>query len=159
MEIKVAAMRQIKEKVMNDGAIILAIDDDPVVLSAIVSALKESYRVRPVTSGEKALEFLRTRHVDLILVDHQMPYMTGFEVLEILQADPHTCDIPVVLLTSSVDDEIERRALEMGAIDYMQKPVRPLTLLTRIGILLELQMYRTRFGRLPLYMEDEEVLV
>ncbi|HBT94828.1 MAG TPA: two-component system response regulator, partial [Coriobacteriia bacterium] len=68
--------------------------------------------------------------------------MTGLELLQILRDNPHTREIPVVFLTSSVSSEDEIRALEIGAMDYLNKPVRAKSLLTRVRLQLELQSHR-----------------
>ncbi len=129
-------------------SVILTVDDDPVTLNTIFEVLKEIYTVRPFTSGEGALKFLETNKVDLILLDHNMPNMTGIEILQILQDNPQTKDIPVVFLTSSVSNEDEIRALEIGAMDYLNKPVKARSLLTRVRLQLELQSHRNHLVEL-----------
>lgn len=122
--------------------VILTVDDDPVTLNAIFEVLRELYTVRPFTSGEAALKYLESTPVDLILLDHKMPNMTGLELLQILRDNPKTREVPVVFLTSSVSSEDEIRALEIGAMDYLNKPVRAKSLLTRVRLQLELQSHR-----------------
>jgi putative two-component system response regulator len=125
-----------------DTAVILTVDDDPIILNAILEVLKHDYTVRPFTSGEAALSYLKNNTADLILLDHNMPNMTGLEVLQVLQDDPATRSIPVIFLTGSVDSEDEVRALEIGAMDYLLKPFRPGSLLTRVRLQLELYRHR-----------------
>ena len=122
--------------------VILAIDDDPVILSIVLSTLKDDYSVRPFTGGRAALKFLAGQPADLILLDFQMPEINGFEVLAQLQEDPRLQEIPVVFLTGNSDGDAEVRALEMGAVDYIHKPVKPRALLTRVRLQLELQSHR-----------------
>ncbi len=122
--------------------VILAVDDDPVILNTVVSVLKVDYSVRPFTSGGAALEYLNNQSANLILLDHRMPGLTGLEVLEKLRECPATRVIPAIFLTGDQDGESEVRALEMGAVDYIQKPVRPQALLTRVRLQLELQSHR-----------------
>jgi len=122
--------------------IIIAIDDDPIILNSLTSVLKDEFGVRPFTSGRMALDFLAGQTADLILLDYRMPDMTGFEVLKVLQGDPHTRDIPVIFLTGSNDSESEADALEHGAVDYITKPIRPRLLHTRVRLQLELQRHR-----------------
>jgi putative two-component system response regulator len=107
-----------------------------------LSALKQEYNVRPFTSGETALKFLGNNMADLILLDYNMPGMSGFDVLEVLQADPKFREIPVIFLTGSVNGDDEIRALEMGAMDYLLKPFKPKSLITRVHLQLELYRYR-----------------
>ncbi|MDR3333048.1 MAG: response regulator [Synergistaceae bacterium] len=125
-----------------DRSVVLTIDDDPIILNSIMSTLKPEYNVRPFTSGETALKYLSGSTADLILLDCKMPLMSGFEVLEALMADLRLRDIPVIILTGSVDGDDEIQALENGAIDYLLKPFRPKALLTRVRIQLELNRYR-----------------
>jgi putative two-component system response regulator len=125
-----------------DTAVILTVDDDPIILNAILEVLKQDYVVRPFTSGKAALSYLENNTADLILLDHNMPNMTGLEVLQVLQDNPVTRSIPVIFLTGSVDSEDEVRALEIGAMDYLLKPFRPGSLLTRVRLQLELYRHR-----------------
>jgi putative two-component system response regulator len=71
-----------------------------------------------------------------------MPGMSGFDVLKALQADPRLHEIPVIFLTGSVNGDDEIQALEMGAMDYLLKPFKPRSLITRVRLQLELYRYR-----------------
>ncbi len=122
--------------------VILAIDDDAVILNTVISTLKNDYSVRPFTSGELALKFLANQTATLILLDCNMPGLSGFEVLRRLQANDSTKAIPVIFLTGSTEGESEVEALEMGAVDYIHKPVKPSALQTRVRLQLELQSHR-----------------
>ncbi|MDR3164036.1 MAG: response regulator [Synergistaceae bacterium] len=122
--------------------IVLTVDDDPIILNSILSALKLDYNVRPFTSGKTALKFLDNNMADLILLDYNMPELSGFDVLEVLQADPRLREIPVIFLTGSVNGDDEIRAIEMGAMDYLLKPFKPKSLITRVRLQLELYKYR-----------------
>jgi len=127
---------------------VLTIDDDPIILNLVFSALKDEYLVRPFTSGPAALEYLKNNSADLILLDHNMPEMTGFEVLTALRDDPNTRDIPVIYLTGSVNSEDEITALELGAADYLLKPFRPRALTTRVRMQIELARHRNHLEEL-----------
>ena len=104
--------------------------------------LKEHYTVKPFSSGELALKYLEHRPADLILMDYHMPHISGGEVLEKLQADPRTSKIPVIFLTSTLNEDNESALLERGAMDYLHKPIRAKILLARVRLQLELQGYR-----------------
>jgi putative two-component system response regulator len=138
-----------------DRAVILTVDDDPIILNAVLEVLRQDYTVRPFTSGEAALSYLEKNTADLILLDHNMPNMTGLEVLQILQDNPTTHDIPVIFLTGSVDSTDEVRALEIGAMDYLLKPFKPGSLLTRVRLQLELYRHRHRLEELVALKTDE----
>lgn len=133
---------------MDKKPIILVIDDDPTVLNTVVSILKDDYSVRPLTSGSMALSFLETHQADLILLDQHMPDMSGFEVLEKLQANSEIAATPVIFHTADCEGDSEVAALEMGAVDYIRKPVRPQILLTRVRLQLELQAHRKNLEQL-----------
>ena len=128
--------------------IITAIDDDPVILNFLVSVLKTDFGIRPFTSGITALAYLKEHPADLILLDFQMPDMTGLEVLTRLQSDPVTSEIPTIFLTGSIDSDNEIEALDHGAVDYITKPIRYRSLLTRVRLQLELQAHRKQLEAL-----------
>lgn len=122
--------------------IILAVDDDTIILNTVISALQPEYSVRPFTSGEAALAYLERQTADLILLDQNMPKMSGLEVLQRLHSHHEHKNIPIVFLTASAQGENEVEALKMGAVDYIQKPFRPQALLTRVRLQIELQSHR-----------------
>jgi putative two-component system response regulator len=126
----------------DEKPVILAIDDDPVILYLLTTVLKEEYNIKTFQSGTEALDFLKSQAVDLILLDHSMPDMTGFDVLKKLQENPGTRDIPVIFITGSLESEVEIAALESGAVDYITKPIRSKILLARTRLQIELLHYR-----------------
>lgn len=121
-----------------DAYVIMVVDDDVVTLASMVSNLRERYQIRPFTSAEKALAYLKTATVDLVLADNKMPVMTGLDMLRFMQSDLRLRSIPVVMLTGSTEDGIEVEALRMGAVDFLRKPIKPQALLTRVRLHLEL---------------------
>jgi PAS domain S-box-containing protein len=103
------------------GGTVLVIDDDTAVLELMSRFLgKEGFRVVPATNGADGLRLARQVHPVAITLDVMMPGTDGWAVLAELKADPHTCDIPVVLLTI-VDDR--GRGFALGAADYLTKPI------------------------------------
>ena len=147
-----------------DKKTLLTIDDDPIILNQIMSILKNDYIVRPFTSGAKALEFLESHLVDLILLDCNMPGMSGFEVLEKLQENEWYKTIPVIFLTGSVDGDDEVKALSSGAMDYLLKPIKEQSLAQRVSLQIELQSYRNELEQLvaerteDLYKANQKLL-
>jgi signal transduction histidine kinase len=112
---------------------ILVVDDTPDNLLLMSSLLKDDYQVRIVNSGEKALRIATSdAPPDLILLDIMMPEMDGYEVCQHLKADPKTIDIPVIFLTAKAALEDETKGLELGAVDYITKPVSPPIVLARV---------------------------
>lgn len=112
---------------------LLVVDDTPDNLMLISGLLKHLYRIKVANSGEKALAYLDEHEVpDLILLDIMMPGLSGYEVLAHLKAKEKTRDIPVIFLTAMTAMEDEKRGLEMGAVDYITKPISPPIVLARI---------------------------
>jgi putative two-component system response regulator len=126
----------------SDKPVVVAIDDDPVILFILGTVLKAEYSVNPFNTGLEAIDFLNSNSADLIFLDHSMPDMSGFDVLKLLQANPRTKDIPVIFLTGSVESEIEMTALESGAVDYITKPIRSKILLARTRLQIELLYHK-----------------
>lgn len=120
--------------------LILAVDDTPENLALIVELLREHYRLRVATNGMDALRLAAgSPRPDLILLDVMMPGMDGFEVCERLQADPATAGIPVIFLTALTSVEDERHGLQVGAVDYVTKPISPPILEARVKTHLRLK--------------------
>ncbi len=113
---------------------ILVVDDAPESIEPIVQCLhKDSYRTRIANTGERALALARALpQPDLILLDVMMPGLDGYAVCERLKADPDTRDIPVIFLTVRNDECDEQRGFDVGAVDYIAKPISPPIVLTRI---------------------------
>ena len=112
---------------------ILVVDDDPSNLEVISSLLKDLYKVKVANNGEKALQIVdRGSPPDLILLDVIMPELSGYEVCIRLKRNPATCDIPVLFLTALASAEDEAKGLELGAEDYVTKPVHPAILRARV---------------------------
>ncbi|MCB1956409.1 MAG: two-component system response regulator [Rhodocyclaceae bacterium] len=113
---------------------ILVVDDAPESIEPIVQCLhKGNYRTRIANTGERALALARALpKPDLILLDVMMPGLDGYAVCERLKADPETRDIPVIFLTVRNDECDEQRGFDVGAVDYIAKPISPPIVLTRI---------------------------
>jgi phosphoserine phosphatase RsbU/P len=112
---------------------LLVVDDAPTNIQVVQSILKDEYKIRVATSGEKALELVKSQpHPDLILLDVMMPGLDGYQVCERLKADPETRDIPVIFLTGRTEVDDETKGLELGALDYIRKPFSPAIVKARI---------------------------
>ncbi len=124
----------------NIRSTILVVDDTLETLSLLGMLLKESYRVKVAKNGEKALEIANsTDKPDLILLDIMMPDMDGYEVCRRLKNEPYTQDIPVIFLTAKTDIADEEMGLELGAVDYIAKPISPPIVLARVKTQLHLK--------------------
>jgi len=123
-----------------DSTLILVVDDSPDSLELISSELMKYYEVHVATDGVRCLELARrVRRPDLILLDVMMPGMDGYEVCRRLKANPDTADIPLLFLSGRTAAEDERIGLEIGAEDYLAKPVNPAVMLARVRAHLRLK--------------------
>ena len=119
---------------------ILVVDDTADNLTLMSGLLMDPYRVKLAPNGERALRIARGESPpDLILLDIMMPGMDGYEVCRALKADRKTRDIPVIFLTAMTGTEEERKGLELGAVDYISKPISPPILLARVRTHLNLK--------------------
>lgn len=121
---------------------ILIVDDSKTVLNQAVILLKEHYHVFPALSGSSALKILEHQTPDLILLDLMMPEMDGKEFFSNIQEDTNLADIPVIFLTSNTEDKTEADCLNLGAYDFIGKPIVKEVLLSRVEKTLELTGYR-----------------
>lgn len=127
----------------DDRAKILVVDDEKFYIDVVVELLNGEYKVVVAMDGEQALRRAQTIPVpDLILLDIMMPDMNGYEVCQQLKQNPVTRDIPVIFLTvkSEVADEV--KGLELGAVDYILKPVSPPIVRARVATHLALNQAR-----------------
>ncbi|MBF0428222.1 MAG: response regulator [Magnetococcales bacterium] len=124
--------------------VILVVDDEPVNIEVLNAVLQDDYNVLFATNGLDALQIAATHRPDLILLDIMLPEMDGREVLSRLQADVNLCDIPVIFVTAMSGEGEEAAGLELGAVDYMTKPINPAVVHLRVKNQLELKQHRTR---------------
>ncbi len=112
---------------------VLVVDDTPDNLTLMSNLLKDDYKVKIAIGGEKALKIAASdASPDLILLDIMMPGMDGYEVCRRLKLDPKTLDIPVIFLTAKTEVEDEKKGLELGAVDYITKPISPPIVMARV---------------------------
>jgi two-component system, OmpR family, alkaline phosphatase synthesis response regulator PhoP len=104
---------------------ILVVDDEPNIRRLIQVHLSPDYEVDLASDGSEALELVRTRRPDLIILDVMMPGTDGFRVLQALKGDPRTTDIRVIMLTARGGDDPIRRGWEEGTDLYLTKPFNP----------------------------------
>ena len=117
---------------------VMMIDDDIINIKAVKAMLKNEFDIIAVQSGREAFEVLETKKPDLILLDVYMPEMDGHEVIKKLKKNPEYEDIPVVFLTSDVEENTEIQGFSEGAIDFLRKPFRKDVAIQRIRRILEL---------------------
>ncbi len=128
---------------MNLSYNVLIVDDVSENIKVAMNILRENnYTFSFATNGNQALEIVKTKDFDLILLDIMMPDLSGFDVIEILKKDEATRDIPVIFLSAKSDVDSLAKGFELGAVDYITKPFHPSELLSRVANHLEL--YRLR---------------
>ena len=119
---------------------VLIVDDQPVNLSLLATALTPCFAVQLATNGADALALARGASApEVILLDVMMPGMDGFAVCAALKADPLTADIPVIFITASTDAESESSALARGAADFIHKPLDASVVSRRVGLQVQLR--------------------
>lgn len=121
-----------------DGPVrILLADDDGAMRKLLRTVLeREGYDVTEALDGLETLDAIEAGRADLVILDHDMPNLTGLGVLEELRARVSTAAIPVLMLTARTDDT-ELEALELGAQDFLTKPVQPRSLVARVRAVLK----------------------
>ena len=119
---------------------VLVVDDTPDNLLLINGILCDRYNVKVATNGATTLRIARSDNPpDLILLDITMPGMDGYEVCRQLKSDARTRDIPVIFLTARTEVEDEKRGLELGAADYITRPISPPIVMARVRTHLDLK--------------------
>ena len=111
---------------------IILVDDNPASLTAYKKTLKDLFDVYPVPSAEKMFEMLEHVIPDMILLDVEMPGMNGYEAMRMLKNRDEYKDIPVIFLSAMDDAQSEIEGLNLGAVDYIHKPVISAVLIRRI---------------------------
>ncbi|MBA3728155.1 MAG: response regulator [Actinobacteria bacterium] len=119
---------------MKDQASVLVVDDDPVTRLMLTGSLeRDGHQVRTAEDGNQALDFVRSESFDVVLLDVLMPQMDGYGVLGALKEDSNLRHIPVIMVTSVDDIDSAVRCIELGADDYLSKPIDPVLLTARIN--------------------------
>jgi DNA-binding response OmpR family regulator len=121
----------------NGGGLILVADDDADILNLVCLRLEQvGYEVARATDGAEAVRLAGERRPALCVFDVQMPRMTGYEATERLRAADEAADVPIILLTASVQERDMAKGYEVGADEVMRKPFNPRELQERIEKLL-----------------------
>lgn len=134
---------------------ILIVDDEPININILVDVLGGGWRTLVATNGEQALRRCQTETPpDLILLDVMMPDMDGYEVCRRLKADPATVDIPVIFVTAMTDLSDETKGFNLGAVDYIVKPISPEIVRARVQAHVELALARRTLHEQNLRLEE-----
>lgn len=117
---------------------ILIVDDEPNNLQLLRQILKGKYQLSMATNGQQAIEIARKVKPDLVLLDVMMPGMDGYQTCQQLKSESHTYQIPVIFVTAKTDVVDEKRGFDVGAVDYITKPVSGPIVHARVGTHLSL---------------------
>lgn len=123
---------------MTEQAKILVVDDEAANLQILRHILQDEYQLIFAKDGKKAIELATDQLPDLVLLDIMMPEVTGYDVLQALKEQPATAQIPVVFVTAIADVEDEAFGLDLGAVDYITKPVSAAIVRARVKTQLSL---------------------
>jgi class 3 adenylate cyclase len=119
---------------VSNGASVLVVDDDPVTRQMLSGTLEErGHRVMTADDGRRGLDLVRSERFDVVLLDVLMPHLNGYDVLEHMKGDEELRHIPVVMVTSVDEIESAVRCIELGADDYLSKPIDPVLLIARVN--------------------------
>jgi PAS domain S-box-containing protein len=129
---------------------ILLVDDQPANLTALETVLADLGEVLvPVTSGEDALRELLARDFALVLLDVQMPTMSGFEAAQLIRSHPRSSTVPIIFLTARDDPGFAvEQAYALGAVDYLTKPFNPMVLRAKVAVFIDLYRKNAELARL-----------
>ena len=129
---------------------ILLVDDDPGTIQLLARILSDWANLRFATNGEDALRVAREWRPDLILLDAEMPGMSGFAVCEALKADPVLADVSVIFVSSHTEPEFEIAGFELGAVDFIAKPIRAALVQARVKTQLRVKRMTDELRRIAL---------
>ncbi len=127
---------------------VLIVDDDPVTVRLLARTVADFASTRFAMDGETALEMIAEEAPDLVLLDAQMPGMSGFEVCRRIKSDERFSNLPVVFVTGLDSAEVEEQGLEIGAADFIAKPIRPAIVAARVRTQLRLKIAMDRLNDL-----------
>ncbi|WCP70165.1 two-component system response regulator [Vibrio tubiashii] len=117
----------------SDKPVVLVIDDSPEHIELISNVLRDEYVVKAATNGERGLQIAsQDPKPELVLLDIIMPDIDGFEVCKQLKKNPITASIPVIFLTAQCDVDKEQSGFDLGAVDYITKPISPPIMRVRV---------------------------
>jgi sigma-B regulation protein RsbU (phosphoserine phosphatase) len=134
---------------------VLVVDDTPANIKVLMETLKDDYRIVAAVNGQRALQLAASDpNPDIILLDVMMPEMDGYEVCAKLKADLKTREIPIIFVTAMSDTQDETKGLELGAVDYITKPISPPVVSARVKNHLELRQAREILKNQNLILEQ-----
>ena len=129
---------------------ILIVDDTPANIELLTGLLQDDYKIKAAPNGMIALKAVKAGGIpDLILLDIMMPEMDGYEVCRRLKADPETSEIPVIFITAKSEVDDEAKGFEVGAVDFIAKPISPPIVEARVKAQITLKTATDSIKKLP----------
>ena len=119
---------------------ILLVDDDSLVVRILSHILSDFAPLRFATSGRVALKLARESVPDLVLLDVDMPELSGFEVCKAFKRDPTLVQVPIIFITSHESPQLQTMGLQLGAVDFISKPPHAPLVLARVRTFQHLKM-------------------
>lgn len=138
---------------------VLVVDDNPQMVELLQANLERDLpqvSVQTAADGQEALDKIAQDRPDLILLDIMMPRISGFEVCRRIKADAATRMIPVIMVTALDEQADIERGVEVGADDYLVKPINKVELISRVTTLLRLRHLQNELERSMMYIEELE---
>ncbi len=143
-------------KQLDQNLQVLIVDDTPANVDVLVGILRDDYQLKVALNGKKALDTANSiPPPDLILLDVMMPEMGGYEVCQKLKENPQTEDIPVIFVTANTEVKDEMKGFELGAVDYITKPVNRMIVQSRVRAHLALGQVRAQLKRHNKELEEK----
>jgi len=103
--------------------IVLVVDDQQFICESVAIMLKDAYDVQTFTSGKDAMKYMSDHTADIVLVDYEMPGMTGYEVLLAMRGNKYNSKTPVIFITAETNERMKMEMIARGACDYICKPI------------------------------------
>ncbi len=116
----------------DDKKVILVVDDTAENIDVLRGILSSTFKIKAALNGEKALQIAFKNPPDLMLLDVMMPEMDGYEVCRLLKSDDVTKNIPIIFVTGKTEPDEIAKGLELGAVDFLSKPIDPNLLLEKV---------------------------
>ena len=140
---------------MSEKPTILIVDDTPANLSLLTGLLKDHYRTKVANNGIKALALAEAAAPDLVLLDIMMPEMDGYEVCRRMKAMPTMAHVPIIFLTAKSSQEDEEKGFEVGAVDFIHKPISPPIVMARVRAQMSLKEWGDMLADKSAWLEEE----
>ena len=156
-------MLSVTNLTQHEKPLVLLVDDLPTNLHVLVSALKTGFRLKTATSGASALKLLedQTELPELMILDVKMPDMSGIDMMRIIRDKPSTCHIPVILVSADISEQNELAGLNLGADEYLIKPISKDTLIIRVHNLIRrsIEQRRLRLAACVFNYSGEAIMI